>query len=334
MIFHSKQKNFYIRILIAVTVSAVMYSLTVAEAFSAPSVNYREEMRRFVIAVSNYGKQHQPDFITIAQNGLELITEDGTATGVLQRRYLNAIDAIGVESLFYGYVHDDKPTPHEPNRYMLNLCLLYKANSIQPLIIDYCSSPQYINRSYRLNKQNGFISFAAAERNLTGIPRYPKAPYNAHSGNVYTVSDARNFLYLINSEQFSSKKQFIDTVKDTDYDIVIMDLFHFDLPYTVLEIAELKVKRNGGRRLVICYMSIGEAEEYRYYWRDEWSSRKPDWLMSENPVWKGNYAVKYWYLEWQHIITGNVFSYQQKILDAGFDGVYLDIIDAFEYFEK
>lgn len=34
------------------------------------------------------------------------------------------------------------------------------------------------------------------------------------------------------------------------------------------------------------------------------------------------------------IIYGNNNSYVKKILDAGFDGVYLDIIDAFEYFEN
>ena len=38
--------------------------------------------------------------------------------------------------------------------------------------------------------------------------------------------------------------------------------------------------------------------------------------------------------QWQNIIYGNESSYLTKISDAGFDGVYLDIIDAFEYYEK
>ena len=38
--------------------------------------------------------------------------------------------------------------------------------------------------------------------------------------------------------------------------------------------------------------------------------------------------------QWQEIIYGNDNSYVKKILDAGLDGVYLDIIDAFEYFES
>ena len=80
-------------------------------------------------------------------------------------------------------------------------------------------------------------------------------------------------------------------------------------------------------------MSIGEAEDYRYYWQADWSTNPPSWIEEENPDWEGNYIVKYWEQEWQDIIYGNDNSYLKKIVDAGFDGVYLDIIDAFEYFE-
>ena len=59
----------------------------------------------------------------------------------------------------------------------------------------------------------------------------------------------------------------------------------------------------------------------------------PGWLSEENGDWHGNYKVHYWDPEWQEIIFGNAGSYLKKILDAGFDGVYLDIIDAFEFFE-
>lgn len=44
--------------------------------------------------------------------------------------------------------------------------------------------------------------------------------------------------------------------------------------------------------------------------------------------------VRYWEEDWQSVIYGSDGSYLRKILNAGFDGVYLDIIDAFEYFEE
>ena len=45
-----------------------------------------------------------------------------------------------------------------------------------------------------------------------------------------------------------------------------------------------------------------------------------------------NYKIEYWNEEWQSIIYGNENSYLKKILDSGFDGVYLDIVDAYENF--
>ncbi|MEA1871167.1 MAG: endo alpha-1,4 polygalactosaminidase, partial [Candidatus Bipolaricaulota bacterium] len=83
-----------------------------------------------------------------------------------------------------------------------------------------------------------------------------------------------------------------------------------------------------------CYMSIGEAEDYRYYWQEGWNTVPPAWLVEENPEWRGNYKVRYWEPEWQNLVVGDTASYLEKILIAGFDGVYLDLIDAFEYFEE
>ncbi|MFD2433635.1 endo alpha-1,4 polygalactosaminidase [Mesonia maritima] len=85
--------------------------------------------------------------------------------------------------------------------------------------------------------------------------------------------------------------------------------------------------------MVIAYLSIGEAEDYRYYWKESWNRDFPDFIEAENPEWEGNFKVKYWEEEWQEIIYGNEEAYLSKIMNAGFQGVYLDIIDAYEYFE-
>jgi len=69
-------------------------------------------------------------------------------------------------------------------------------------------------------------------------------------------------------------------------------------------------------------MSIGEAETYRWYW----PQRSSAWLGPENPQWRGNYAVRFWHPDWQAII----FDYTDKIIAAGFDGIYLDKVDQFE----
>ena len=77
----------------------------------------------------------------------------------------------------------------------------------------------------------------------------------------------------------------------------------------------------------IAYISIGEAEDYRFYWNDSWYDNPPEWLGKENPEWPGCYAVKYWYSEWKRI----VFKYVEKIVSLGFKGLYLNKVDEFEY---
>jgi cysteinyl-tRNA synthetase len=205
---------------------------------------------------------------------------------------------------------------------------------VEVLTIDYCNSHDKMDDSYTQNDLKGYISFAAPERNLNVIPDYPPQPFHANSNDIATLAAVKNFLYLINPENFATKQDFIDAVSATNYDLIVMDCFFNDSEYTVPEIAQLKTKQNGGKRLVVSYMSIGEAEDYRYYWQDGWSAHPPEWLEKENPDWEGNYKVKYWHEEWQEIICGTNSSYLKRILDAGFDGVYLDIIDAFEYFEE
>ena len=218
--------------------------------------------------------------------------------------------------------------------YLCSFCDILTGQGKMILSIDYCSGKRLMDISYAVNTQKGYISFAADDRLLTNIPKYPKSPYNLNSENIKSLSQAKNFLYLINGNKFSSKDEFIKAVSGTDYDLVITDLFQNDTPFTAEETAKLKTKNNGASRLLICYMSIGEAEDYRYYWEKQWKHRRPSWLDKENSEWKGNYKVKYWDAEWKSIIFGSDDAYLDRILAAGFDGVYLDIIDAFEYFES
>jgi cysteinyl-tRNA synthetase len=188
--------------------------------------------------------------------------------------------------------------------------------------------------SYSQNASRDYISFAGEHRELDNIPSYPASPYNENTSNIGSLTDARNFLYLIDPGNYNTKADFLNSLQVTNYDILLIDLFFDGIQLSLTDVASLKIKNNGGTRLVIGYMSIGEAEDYRYYWDPAWDADPPSWLAEENPDWPGNYKVRYWHQGWQNIISGNTGSYLKKILSSGFDGVYLDIIDAFEYFEN
>lgn len=97
------------------------------------------------------------------------------------------------------------------------------------------------------------------------------------------------------------------------------------------------------RKNVLAYLSIGEAEDYRDYWDPNWVDANgdpvpgvaPAWLGPVDPDWPGNYKVRYWDPDWHAILFGTPSGPGEtpldRIIDAGFDGVYLDIIDAYEF---
>jgi len=298
---------------------------------SSENRNFRQDMRDFVIGISQKAKGVKSNFAIIPQNGIELVTENGEDNGAISQSYLNAIDGNGQEDLFYGYDNDDEATSSDISAYLKGFLNVSKNNGKTILVTDYCSTPSKMNNSYQVNATNDYVSFSAPERSLNVIPT--GIPNNVNASFITNLSQVNNFLYLVNPENFTSKIAFINAVTATNYDAIIMDLFLNEETFTASEINQLRNKANGGKRIVICYMSIGEAEDYRYYWDVSWNTSKPSWIAAENPDWAGNFKVKYWNEDWQNIIYRGSDSYLDRILTAGFDGVYLDIIDGFEYFE-
>ena len=109
-------------------------------------------------------------------------------------------------------------------------------------------------------------------------------------------------------------------------------------PFTPAEVERMKTRPDGSRRVLISYMSIGEANSGRFYWRKNWLDSKgrttsiaPHWLYKPNTGWSGAWKVRFWEKEWQGIIFGHKDSCLDRIIDQGFDGVYLDIIDGWVY---
>ena len=151
-------------------------------------------------------------------------------------------------------------------------------------------------------------------------------------------SPPASFAYVLQADSLAkSKAAAVAKLAASGRDWIVLDAsFSSDEPWTADDLAAIRAARPG--RKVIAYLSIGEAEDYRAYWNPKWDANhdgKPDagapaFLLAQNPQWKGNYRVKYWQAGWQQIILADV----DQIMAAGFDGVYLDIVDGFETFEQ
>ena len=128
----------------------------------------------------------------------------------------------------------------------------------------------------------------------------------------------------------------IDKVAASPFDMVIIDTSMFpqgkEIRLTREQIDSMKKKPDGSRRLVVAYFSAGECEDFRYYWKPEWNKKHPSWVAKVDKQWKGDFVVQYWNPEWQRIVYGSPDSLIDRILDAGFDGISIDRVDAYYYF--
>lgn len=144
-------------------------------------------------------------------------------------------------------------------------------------------------------------------------------------------------LKMVNDFLYQLQNIDLTAIGETKFDLVIIDYSQDGSEEGRFSAQEIKALKNspGGPKIVIAYLSIGEAENYRWYWNDSWDADgdgipdegAPSWLGPANPEWPDNYKVKYWEPGWKSI----VYNYLDKIIEAEFDGVYLDVIDAYEY---
>jgi cysteinyl-tRNA synthetase len=153
----------------------------------------------------------------------------------------------------------------------------------------------------------------------------------------------------------------IDVLAASRYDMLVLeptrtdvDAADFDTKAMVDRLKATRAHDGVHRKLVIAYLDIGEAEDWRWYWTwskeaeeaqipkdvdlpDDW----PDYIVARDPDgWVGNYPVAYWESEWKDIIIYGqnqettaehdfTSAVDELILD-GFDGIYLDWVEGFE----
>jgi cysteinyl-tRNA synthetase, unknown class len=152
-------------------------------------------------------------------------------------------------------------------------------------------------------------------------------------GDAYAAWSGNRPLAHVQSWHYQLDQVDIDKLAQRPVDMLVTDYARAGgkIPLTADEVSRLKKKSDGGRRTVISYLSIGEAEEFRFYWQDAWTAQKPSWLERENCAWPKAWMVRFWEPGWRDLIISGPDAYLKRIIAAGFDGVYLDRIDMWEH---
>ncbi|MEI6603558.1 MAG: endo alpha-1,4 polygalactosaminidase [Clostridia bacterium] len=89
-----------------------------------------------------------------------------------------------------------------------------------------------------------------------------------------------------------------------------------------------RIKKSG--KLVLAYVNIAEAENWRQYWTWSLTNRAkwPAYLINGDPDgWVGDYPVAYWDQAWQDLLFSKIVD---ETLRDGFDGIYMDWVGGYD----
>ncbi len=139
------------------------------------------------------------------------------------------------------------------------------------------------------------------------------------------LSDVDSWFYYIGVNE--DVDVVLEQAAQSTYDMVVIDPIITERNSTDHDIAATVAMLHEADKLVIAYIDIGQAEDYRTYWQPGWRVGNPEWIVGEDPDgWTGNYPVAFWWDEWQAIWFDDLLP---LILEAGFDGIYLDWVEAY-----
>lgn len=156
----------------------------------------------------------------------------------------------------------------------------------------------------------------------------PAAPPDETVANV-ALEDVEHWFYYLG---FEPDGEVLQQTAVSDYDLIVIEPIVTDQENTDFPIAQVVADFHNAAhpKIVIAYIDIGQAEDWRTYWQPDWGIGNPEWIVANDPDgWEGNYPVAFWDEEWQDIWLDPQDGYIQLLLDAGFDGIYLDWVEAY-----
>jgi cysteinyl-tRNA synthetase len=167
---------------------------------------------------------------------------------------------------------------------------------------------------------------------LAGLPDTP----TVRGGLFDDLKAADTWAYQIQALENASRRQALEA---SGYDLFVLEPTRTVKGSQSFNTARMvsRLKNAGGRRrLVLAYVDIGQAERYRTYWKSWWKAPTksgpgtPNFLLAADPDgWSDCFTVAYWDARWQAITATGTDSLLDVLLDDGFDGIYLDWVEAY-----
>lgn len=303
-------------------------------------VDFREHMRTFVQSISTYARSINPRFMVIAKDGLSLVGKPDPADDTVifpARAYMHAIDGVMETRLLDETITTPAGKPDPELEAVVKRrgadFAMARAGGLNVFGLEYASEPKAVDALYAALSNKGTIPFVGESPELATIPAHPVTAYNANAKPIAAAAEVQNYLFIANAKGFGTTPDFIQAVRSTNHDIVIIDVFQGRAPLTRQDVTWMKYKKLGAPRLVLAEIDISTAAPFDYYWKPGWGKGNPPFIFAPVRNDPDRFRTIYWDPGWQAIISGDFNSYVYGLVDLGFDGVVLKGIDAWRFYE-
>jgi len=300
-------------------------------------LDVREEMRLMIARISKYARRLKPEFVVVVAGEPGLVTKQGETEDDRPpaRAYMRSIDAVMIDGLFFGPTEVDKPANKDRQTRLMEHAETAKNAGLKVLVLDAAKTRENIRTSFRENAKRGFVSYAAPAPVdfLNRLPGYWKRPWGNNADSVVSLRGVKNFVYLTDSSAFGRQDEFAMKMHETNFDMVVVDVFHGRNPLNKRAVDTLRYKKMGSRRLALASVDIGTAASYHYYWKPDWRERNPQWIRTPLPDDPDRHFVQFWHDEWQKLIYGNTNSFIYGVIQQGYDGIVLHGLEVVNFFE-
>jgi len=204
-----------------------------------------------------------------------------------------------------------------------------KTYNRQLLSIENCPTQAAVEAAQRAADRDHVLTFAAI--NDAKLDVFPKTrPLHENANPIASIAQARTLLPNTKGDKFGSRDEWLTALTRTNYDALVIDVGWrgVDL-FTKADIARLKYKNLGGPRLVLAEMPMGRAFDWRWYWQKGWAAGNPPFLFAVDKGEPGAFVTDPLSSQWLEILG----KYIAGLMDLGFDGVMMDDIDTYLWFE-
>lgn len=296
---------------------------------TGPILDFREELRTLVQNISTYARTQNNRFMVITRDAGELlIKRDLQDEKIISpaRTFMRSIDGIMFDGVFSGYKRVGEAPPPEVQKATQSRIERAKRAGLAVFALDFAIKPPSIDQIYNQASKKSIVAMVAHRPapDLTEIPSHPRRPFAENPGNVLSLSDVKNFVYIADPAGWGRQDQFALSIHDTNFDLVIVDPFAGREPLSKSAVETLKYKKLGARRLVFARMDLGTIASYRYYWKPGWQEGSPIWIAGPYPGDPDRYFAEYWRPGFHDVMYGNDQSFLFGLIRQGYDGVLLE----------